>query len=75
VISRGGGDSQDDAVAVFDFKGAGLAGRTVWDRYPEGAAIQGMTGIDDGDGEDRFLLAVRAAWGIKKIPRSTRWPT
>jgi hypothetical protein len=29
VIGRGGGDPQDDAVAVFDFKGAGLAGRAV----------------------------------------------
>ena len=75
MIGRGGGDPQDDAVAVLDLKGAGLAGRAVWDRYPEGAAIQGMTGIDDGDSEDRFLLAVRAAWGIKKIPRSTLSPS
>ena len=75
MIGRGGGDPQDDAVAVFDFKGAGLAGRAMWDGYPEGAAIQGMMWIDDGDGEDRFLLAVRAAWGIKNIPRSTLSPS
>src|SRR5262249_46262740 len=26
------------------------------------------------DGKDRLVLAVRAAGGIKKIPRSTGWP-
>src|SRR5262249_17262202 len=74
MIGRGCGDPPDDAVAVFDLKGAGRARRAVWDRYPEGAAKQGVTGIDDSDGKDRLVLAVRAAGGIKKIPRSTAWP-
>ena len=44
------GDPEDDAVAVLDLEGPGLARRAVSDRDAEGAAAERMEGIDDGDG-------------------------
>src|SRR5262249_24303239 len=70
VIGGGGGDAEDDAVSVLDFKGQGFSRRAVLDRYPEGASIERVRGVDDGDGLD-WVLTVHAPRGIKKIPRTT----
>ena len=35
VIGRGGGDAEDDAVAVLDLEGEGFSWRAVLDRYAE----------------------------------------
>src|SRR5271168_1275523 len=70
VIRGGGGDAQDDAVAVLNLKRQGFAKRTELDGYPEGASVERVTRIDDGDGLD-VSLTVHAARGIKNIPRSS----
>jgi hypothetical protein len=68
---RGGGcDAQDDAVAVLDLKKQGFAKRRVLDGYPEGASVERVAWIDNGDGRD-MPLTVQAARGIKNIPRSS----
>ena len=46
------GDAQDDAVAVLDLEGQGLARRAVLDGYAEGASVERVKRIDDGDGRD-----------------------
>jgi hypothetical protein len=70
VIRGGRGDAENDAVSVLDFKGQGFSRRAVLDRYLEGAPIERVREIDDGDGLD-LVLTVHAARGIKKIPRSS----
>jgi hypothetical protein len=47
-----------------------LPGRPVLAGYLEGATIERVSRIDDGN-RLQWLLAVRAARGIKKIPRRT----
>ena len=70
-IRGGGGDAQDDAVAVLDLKIQGFAKRGVLDGYPKGASVERVTRIDDCDGRD-VSLTVHAARGIKNIPRLCR---
>jgi hypothetical protein len=70
VIGGGGRDAQNDAVAVLDLEGQWFSRRAVSSGYLEGAPIEGMTRIDDGDSGD-VILTVHAARGIKKVPRTT----
>ena len=55
---------------MLDLKREGLTRGAVLAGYLEGAAIERVTRIDDGHGLD-WILAAPAAWGIKKISRST----
>jgi hypothetical protein len=55
---------------VLDLKKQGFAKRRVLDGYPEGASVERVAWIDDGDGRD-MPLTVQAARGIKNIPRSS----
>jgi hypothetical protein len=73
VIGGGGRDAQNDAVAVFDLERSRFSRRAVASGYLEGAPVERMGWIDDGDSGD-VILTVHAARGIKKIPRSTAWP-
>jgi hypothetical protein len=50
-VGRGGGDAEDDAIAVLDLKGPRLTRRAVLNCDAEGAAAERMEGIDDGDGQ------------------------
>jgi hypothetical protein len=56
---------------VIDLEGERRARGAVQDRNAEGLAVKRVPRIDDGDGLDGLVLAVFAARGIKKIPRST----
>jgi hypothetical protein len=55
---------------VLDLKKQGFAKRTELDGYPEGASVERVTRIDDGDGRD-VSLTVHVASGIKNMPRSS----
>jgi hypothetical protein len=59
---------------VLDLKKQGFAKRTELDGYPEGASVERVTRIDDGDGRD-VSLTVHVASGIKNMPRSSAAPT
>jgi hypothetical protein len=72
AVGRRRGDTDDDAVAVLDFKRDGFARGTVTGDDVKGAAPEGVRGIDYRDGVAR-LLAAGAAGGIKKIPRLMAW--
>jgi hypothetical protein len=54
---------------MLDFERQRFSRRAVASGYLEGAPIEGMTRVDDGDRGD-VILTVQAARGIKKIPRS-----
>jgi hypothetical protein len=70
VVRGGGRDAQNDAVAVLDFERQRFSRRAVSRGYLEGAPIEGVTRIDDGDRGD-VILTVHAARGIKEVPRSS----
>jgi hypothetical protein len=71
LASRGGGDPQDDAVAVLDLEREGLAWRAMSGRDAKGAAEERVERVDDGDRQDRLVLTFLTPRGIKKIPRLT----
>jgi hypothetical protein len=72
-VGGGGGDPQDDAVAMVDLEGKRWTWGAMLDRYAEALAVEGMARIDDRDSLNGLILAVFAARGIKKIPRSTAY--
>jgi hypothetical protein len=70
VVGGCGRDAQDDSVAVLDLERQRFSRRAVSSGYLEGAPVERVTRIDDGD-SGGVILTVNAARGIKKVPRSS----